>query len=106
MSFTRKSKYVKVPFEINMANGVNDNFSVSFQPKQATNFRESDSYTKFIDDDYSKFLNDSLKNSNASKEFTGKKYGDDLETTYDIDWNKDLQQGKNKEKEDAAKKTY
>jgi hypothetical protein len=72
MSYTTKSKYTRVPFHINRANGVNDDFTVSFKPKTATRFRASDEFTKYIDDDYSKFLRSSLTNSNAARDFTMK----------------------------------
>jgi hypothetical protein len=97
MSYTTKSKYVRVPFYINKANGMNDNFTVSFKPKSATQFRASDEFTKFIDDDYTKFLQSSLKNSNAARDFTmrGKETQTDpeirrpgapIEAEYDTPW--------------------
>ena len=69
MSFIRASKYVKLPFELNLANDINDNFTVQFQKRSATRFRASNEFTKFIDDDYTNFLNKSLIQSNMSKQF-------------------------------------
>jgi len=70
MSYSKnKSKYTKLPFEISKANGINDNFTIQFKPKSATMFRASDEYTKFIDDDYSKFLHASVINGNAAATF-------------------------------------
>jgi hypothetical protein len=51
---------------------MNDNFTVSFKPRTATQFRASDEFTKYIDDDYSKLLQASLINSNAARDFTMK----------------------------------
>ena len=70
MSYSKnKSKYTKLPFEISKANGINDNFTIQFKPKSATMFRASDEYTKYIDDDYSKFLHASVINGNAAASF-------------------------------------
>jgi len=65
-----KSKFFRLPYELSNANGVKDNFTVQFKPKYATLFRASDEYTKYIDDDYSKFLNASVINANAAATFS------------------------------------
>ena len=73
MSYSKnKSQITRVPFELNMANGVNDNFTVQIGSRAATRFRASDEITKYIDDDYSKCLNASGVNANAAAACNGR----------------------------------
>ena len=64
-----KSKFIKMPFEVSLANQVNDNCTISFGDRTATKFVASDEFTKFADNDYSEFLKDSQKNADAASKF-------------------------------------
>ena len=46
-----KSKFIKLPYEINLANHINCIFTINFKPNTATRFRNSGEFTKFINDD-------------------------------------------------------
>jgi len=69
-----KSKFIKLPYEINLANHINDNFTVNFKPNTATLFRNSGEFTKFIDDDYQRYVMARTINNNASVDFGEKDF--------------------------------
>jgi len=69
-----KSKFIKLPYEINLANHINDNFTVNFKPNTATLFRNSGEFTKFIDDDYQRYVTARTINNNASVDFGEKDF--------------------------------
>ena len=64
-----KNKYVRLPFELSLANQINDNFTVSFGDRTATKYIGSDEFAKFIDNDYAEFLKDSQKNADMAQRF-------------------------------------
>lgn len=66
----RKAKIIRVPFEINLSNGVNDHFAIHFSPKTATPCMVSYEFTKYIDDDCSKLVKACVINQNAAADFS------------------------------------